>query len=101
MILFDSDSDNNIVYQDISLLFCNVITLVAGAAMIRRQITTRILFYVMICHLYGICCYEKISCYFISFTVMFRKCKKYFTSMNMVLNARLTFLPTDFDQISQ
>ena len=36
MILFDSDSDNSIVYQDISLLFCNVITLVAGAAMISR-----------------------------------------------------------------
>ena len=29
----------------------------------------------MICHLHGICRYEKISCYFISCTVMFEKCK--------------------------
>ena len=57
--LFDSDSDNSVVYQDISLLFCNVTTLVAGAAMISKQITTRTLFYVMICHLYEICRYEK------------------------------------------
>ena len=76
MNLFDSDSDNSVVYQDISLLFCNLITLVAGAAMIRRQITTRTLFHVMICHLYEICRYEKISCYFISCTVMFKKCEK-------------------------
>ena len=59
--LSDSDSDNSVVYQDISLLFCNIITLheVAGAAMISRQITTRTLFYVMICHLYEIWRYEK------------------------------------------
>ena len=44
--------------------------------MISRQITTRTLFYVMICHLYGKCRYEKISCYFISCTFMFKKCKK-------------------------
>ena len=48
VILFDSDSDNSIVYQDISLLMYNMITLVAGAAMISRQITTRTLLYVMI-----------------------------------------------------
>ena len=59
MILFDSDSDNSIVSEDISLLFYNVITLVAGAAIISRQIRTRPLFYVMICHLHGICHYEK------------------------------------------
>ena len=59
MILFDSDSDNSIVYEEISLLFYNVITLVAGAAIISRQIRTRTLFYVMICHLHGICRYEK------------------------------------------
>ena len=35
VILFDSDSDNSIVYEDISLLFYNVITLLAGAAIIR------------------------------------------------------------------
>ena len=59
MILFDSDSDDSIVYADISVLFYNVITLVAGAAIISRQIRTRTLFYVMICHLHGICRYEK------------------------------------------
>ena len=75
MILFDSDSDNSIVYDDMSLLFYNVITLVAGAAIISRQIRTHTLFYVMICHLHGICRYEKISCYFISCIVMFEKCK--------------------------
>ena len=45
MILFDSDSDNSFVYQDISLLFYNVIILVAGAAMISRQITMRTFLY--------------------------------------------------------
>ena len=59
MILFGSDSDNSIVYEDISLLFYNVITLVAGAAIISKQIRTRTLFCVMICHLHGICRYEK------------------------------------------
>ena len=59
VILFDSDSDNSIMYQDISRLFYNIITLVAGAAMISRQIKTRTLFHVMICHLYGIYRYEK------------------------------------------
>ena len=73
MIWFDSDSDNSIVYEDISLLFYNVVTLLAGAAIISRQIRTHILFYVMICHLCGICRHEKISCYFISCTVMFEK----------------------------
>ena len=75
MILFDSDSDNSIVYEDISLLFYNVITPVAGAAIISRQIKTHTWFYVMICHPHGICLYEKISCYFISCTVMFEKCR--------------------------
>ena len=59
MILFDSDSDNSIVYDDISLLFYNVITLVAGAVILSRQIRTHTLFYVMVCHLHGICRYEK------------------------------------------
>ena len=59
VILFDSDSDNSIVYEDISQLFYNVLTLVAGAAIISRQIRTRTLFYVMICHRHGICRYEK------------------------------------------
>ena len=75
VILFDSDSDNSIVYQDISLLFYNVTTLVAGAAIISRQIRTRTLCDVMICFLHRICRYEKISCCFISCTVMFGKCK--------------------------
>ena len=44
LILFHSDSDNSIVYEDISLLFYNVITLVAGSAIIGRQIKTRTLF---------------------------------------------------------
>ena len=38
VILFDSDSDNSIMYEGISLLFYHVITLDAGAAMISRQI---------------------------------------------------------------
>ena len=75
MILFDSDSNNNIVYEDISLLFYNIITLVTGAAITNRQIRTHTLFYVMICHLHGICRYAKISCYFISCTAMSEKCK--------------------------
>ena len=54
MNLFDSDSDSSVVYQDISLLLCDVITLVAGPAMISRQIKTCTLFYVMMCHLYEI-----------------------------------------------
>ena len=74
VILFDSDSDNSIVYEYISLLLYNVITLVAGAAIISRQIRTSTLLYVMICQLHGICRYERISCYSISCTVMFEKC---------------------------
>ena len=75
-MLFGSDSDNSIVYEVISLLFYNVKTLVAGAAIISRRLRTHPLFYVMIYHLHGICRYEKISCYFTSCTVMFEKCKK-------------------------
>ena len=60
MILFNSDSDNSIVHEDISLLFYNVITLIAGAAIISRQIRTRTLCDVMICHLHGIYRYKKI-----------------------------------------
>ena len=75
MTLFDNDSDNSIVYDDMPMLFYDVITLVAGAAIISRQIRTHTFFYVMICHLHGICRYEKISCYFISCIVMFEKCK--------------------------
>ena len=59
MILFDSDSDNSIVYEDISLLFYNIITVVAGAAIISRQIKTRTLSYVMISHIPGVCRYKK------------------------------------------
>ena len=74
-MLFDSDSDNSIVYEGISLLFYNVITLVAGAAIISRRLMTHPLFYVMIYPLHGKCRYEKISCYFTSCTVVFEKCK--------------------------
>ena len=77
VILFDSDSDNSIVYEDISPLFYNVVTLLAGAAIISRQIRTRTLFYVMICHLHGISRYEKISCNFISCIVIFKKFSLY------------------------
>ena len=59
VILFDSDSDNSIMYEGILLLFYNVITLVAGAVIISRQIRTHTLFYVIICHLHGICRYDK------------------------------------------
>ena len=74
-MLFDSDSDNSIVYEDISLLFYNVVTLAGGAAIISRRLRTHPLFYVMIYHLHGKCRYEKISCYFTSCTVVFEKCK--------------------------
>ena len=74
VIMSYSDSDNSIVHEDISLLFYNVISLVAGAAIISRQIKTRTLFYVIILHLHRIYRYEKISCYFVSCTVIFEKC---------------------------
>ena len=53
---------------------------------------------VMICHLHGICRYEKKILEISSVALL---CSKRVTRINMELNARLIFLPTDFDQISQ
>ena len=73
--LIDSDSDNSVVYQDISQLFCNVITLVAGAAMISRKNNDA---HIILCNdlspVWNMPLWKKISCYFISCTVMFKKC---------------------------
>ena len=75
VILFGSDSDNSIVYVGISLLFYNVITLVAGAAIISRQIRTHIVLCNDLSYAWNMPLWKKISCYFISCTVIFEKCK--------------------------